>query len=226
LQSQGFDYTYDKTLYDRLVSRDNAGVQAHLLGLPADYIAASAHFLENHDEPCVASVLSPEEQRAALLTILGLPGLRFLHEGQLFGARLKIPVQLGRRPYEVPQDAVWKTHQQFLTALQSTAVGKGNGQLLRPREAWAGNPSFSNFVAVQWQQRAPKFDLVVVNLASHRSQCYVPLTVAGLMEHNWTMKDVLGSEEYKRDGTDLQNQGLYLDLPPHGAQVFQFEPVN
>ncbi len=226
LQSLGFDCTYDKTLYDRLVSRDPAGVPAHLLGLPAPYVAASAHFLENHDEPCIASILSPDEQRAALLTILGLPGLRFLHEGQLTGARLKTPVQLARRPVEPPQAEVQILYQRLLTILPATAIGVGVGQVVRPRSAWPENPSASNFVIVQWQQRAPEFDLVVVNLAPHRSQCYAPLTVKDLAKHNWSMKDLLGPEEYKRDGSDLQNQGLYLDLPPLGAQLFHFRPVN
>ena len=40
------------------------------------------------------------------------------------------------------------------------------------------------------------------------------------------MKDLLGQEYYKRSGDDLQNQGLYLDLPAHGAQLFHFQPIN
>ena len=79
---------------------------------------------------------------------------------------------------------------------------------------------------VQWQSRAPEFEVVVVNLAPHRSQCYAPLTVQHLAAHNWAMKDLLGQEFYKRSGDDLQDQGLYLDLPAHGAQLFQFEPIN
>ncbi len=226
LQAQGFDCTYDKTLYDRLIGRDNAGVQTHLLALTPSYMSGSAHFLENHDEPCVASVLSPAEQHAALLTILGLPGLRFLHEGQLGGAQLKIPVQLGRRPVEPPQTEVAMLYEHFLTTLKKTAVGQGNAQVLTPRPAWADNPSSTNFVIVQWQQRAPQFDLVVVNLASHRSQCYVPLNISNLGQYNWSMRDVLGAETYKRDGADLQSQGLFLDVAPHGAQIFHFEPVT
>ena len=40
------------------------------------------------------------------------------------------------------------------------------------------------------------------------------------------MRDLLGEERYKRTGDDLQNQGLYLDLLAHGAQLFHFEPIN
>ena len=79
---------------------------------------------------------------------------------------------------------------------------------------------------MQWQRQAPEFDLVVVNLAPHRSQCYAPLSIEHLAAHNWEMKDLLGEERYQRSGDDLQSQGLYLDLPAHGAQLFHFEPTN
>jgi hypothetical protein len=226
LQALGFDYTYDKALYDGLVARDAAGVQHHLLGMTAEAVAGCAHFLENHDETRIASILSLAEHRAAALLILGLPGMRFLHDGQLSGARLKIPVQLGRRAAEPKQADIEKLYKQLLAALPATAVGQGRGELSKPREAWPGNATAQNFVIVQWQSRAPEFDLVVVNLAPHRSQCYARLTVQHLAAHNWAMKDLLGQEFYKRSGDDLQNQGLYLDLPAYGAQLFHFEPCT
>ena len=225
LQALGFDYTYDKALYDGLVARDAAGVQHHLLGMAAEAVAGRAHFLENHDELRVASILSLAEHRVAALLILGLPGMRFLYEGQLSGARIQVPVQLGRRAAEPKQADIEKLYEQLLTTLPATAVGQGKGELSKPRDAWAGNPTAQNFVIVQWQRRAPEFDLVVVNLAPVRSQCYAPLSVEHLATHNWEMRDVLGEESHKRSGDDLQNQGLYLDLPPHGAQLFHFGPI-
>ena len=226
LLALGFDFTYDKTLYDGLVSHDAAGVQRHLLGITAETIARSAHFLENHDERRIASTLSPAEHRAAALLILGLPGMRFLHDGQLSGARLKTPVQLGHRAAEPKQADIEKLYEQLLATLPTTAVGRGRGDLCKPREAWPDNPTARNFIIVQWQRRTPEFDLVAVNLAPHRSQCYAPLSVEYLAAHNWEMRDLLGQECYQRSGDDLQNQGLYLDLPPHGAQLFRFGPIN
>jgi hypothetical protein len=226
LQALGFDYIYDKPLYDGLISRDAVGVQNHLLGKTAEAVAASAHFLENHDESRIATILTPAEQRAAALLILGLPGMRFLYEGQLSGARLKIPVQLARRAEEAKQAEIANIYEQLLTVLPGAAVGEGKGQLCKPRAAWPGNPTAQNFVIVRWQKLAPQFDLMAVNLAPHRSQCYAPLGVDHLASHNWSMKDLLGEESYKRSGDDLQNQGLYLDLPAHGAQLFHFEPIN
>jgi glycosidase len=226
LQAMGFDYTYDKTLYDRVVSRDGGGVQHHLLGLPPAATAASAHFLENHDEPRIAGILSAEEQRAAALLILGLPGMRFLYEGQLCGARAKVPVQLRRAPLEPCLPDVSAIYQQWLRLLPSTAVGQGQGELLKPSPAWADNFTAHNYVIVQWQSRPPEFDLVVVNLAPHRGQCCIKLTVPHLAAHYWSMKDLASTEQYERPEVDLQQKGLYLDLPPHGAQLFRFQPLR
>ena len=226
LQSLGFDYTYDKHLYDELIRRNPDGAQRRLLELPSRFVAASAHFVENHDEPRVAALLSLPEHRAAALVILGLPGMRFLHEGQLAGARVRMPVQLGRRPVESAQPDVQQMYVTTLTTLRAAAVGRGQGEVLPPRVAWPGNPTGHNVIVVQWQLQPQELDVVVVNLAPHRSQCYVPLNVPGLAEFNWSMRDLLGTEAYVRAGSDLAEQGLYLDLPAHGAQLFHFAPVS
>jgi hypothetical protein len=226
LQSLGIDYTYDKELYDGLVGRDPAGVQRHLLGVTPRLIERSAHFLENHDEPRVASILSLPEHRAAVLVILGLPGMGFLHEGQLTGARIRVPVQFAWCEAESARPEVARMYDEILLHLRKTAVGRGQGEVLRPRAAWAGNPTAQNFVLVQWQAGRLEFDLVVVNLAPHRGQCYAPLSVPDLGAHTWLLEDLLGPEQHRRYGRDLESQGLYLDLPEHGAQLFHFRALR
>src|SRR5204863_1545022 len=86
LQQQGFDFTYDKVLYDRLLRGDAAGVRAHLAADPA-FRDRCARFLENHDEPRAAAAFGvPGELGPALVTSLA-SGLRLLHEGQPEGRR-------------------------------------------------------------------------------------------------------------------------------------------
>jgi len=225
LQELGFDYTYDKTLYDHLVGHHVSEVQSHLFGKGAQFVAHSAHFLENHDEPRIGPILNPDEHRTAALLILGLPGMRFLHQGQLTGATRRIPVQLIRAPDEPTHPEIQQIYEQILTVLSRTAVGRGNGELLQPRPAWPGNPTAGNIVLVQWQTAAPEFDLVVVNLAPHGSQCYAPLMIPRLTCGRWRLGDLLGTEEYMRETTDLKEKGLFLDLPAHAAQLFQFVPA-
>ncbi len=225
LQSLGFDYTYDKEFYDELIRRNAAGVQQHLLAATPESIAAGAHFLENHDEARIASILSPAEHRAAALLMLSLPGMRLLQEGQLEGARVKTPVQLLRRQSEPRRSDIEQMYQQILLALRKTAVGRGKGMVLKPRKAWAGNPTAQNIVILQWQAEPPEFDLAIVNLAPHRSQCYGPLGVANLAGTDWVLSDLLGTEIHRYSGQELQNRGLYLDLPENGAQLFHFQPA-
>jgi len=226
LRLLGFDYTYDKELYDALVRRNPAGVQRHLLEATPESIGTGAHFLENHDEPRIASILSPAEQRAAALTILSLPGMRFLHDGQLEGARVKVPVQLRRCPPEPVRNEVERMYRRVLAALRQTAVGRGEALLLKPRVAWAGNPTSENFVIVQWRDTTPEFDLAVVNLAPHPSQCYAPVRLDDLADRTWILKDRLGSETHTCPGRELQDRGLYLDLPANGTQLFHFHPLS
>ncbi len=61
MQQQGFDYAYDKRLYDRLREGHPQAVRGHLLaGL--DYQNRLARFLENHDEPRAAATF-PQASR-------------------------------------------------------------------------------------------------------------------------------------------------------------------
>src|SRR5215831_4611286 len=88
LQQQGFDYCYDKRLYDRLGHCDAGAIRAHL-GAGLDYQDRLARFLENHDEPRVAARFAwPQHQAAAIVTYFA-PGLRFFHQGEFEGARVR-----------------------------------------------------------------------------------------------------------------------------------------
>lgn len=226
LQRLGFDYTYDKWLYDHLAYDNYAETQSHLLNLEPDFLCRSAHFLENHDEQRAATRFTFEEHKVAAVLTFGLPGMRFLHEGQLEGARVRLPVHLARRPVE-PNDAqISSFYTHLLAALKATAVGQGEFEILRPRSAWFDNPTDQCFVVVQWQAAPDCFDLVVVNLASQPSQCYVTPTVVGLARREWKMNDLLGEEKYCRNGSEMAARGLYLALPPRGAQLFHFTPAK
>ena len=99
LQQQGFDYTYDKRLYDRLREGHARPVREHFrAGL--DYQDKLARFLENHDEPRAAATFSPDVHEAAAVITFLSPGLRFFHQGQFEGRRKRISPHLVRAPQE------------------------------------------------------------------------------------------------------------------------------
>ena len=226
LQALGFDVTYDKGLYDLVMERRAAQAQGHLVSQPPTLLAASAHFLENHDEPRVASRLSLDEHRAAALLVLGLPGTRFLHDGQLQGLRRFARIQLGRRALEAEDPQIAGVYRRLLATLALTCVGRGEGRVLPTHRAWSDNRSDESMVLAQWQDDERRFELVVVNLAPYRSQCYAPLSARGLAAGSWRMTDLLGHEAYERNGEEMSARGLYLDVPPHAAQLFHFERIG
>ena len=59
LQEEGFDFTYDKRLYDRLRAGQARPVREHLAAAPA-FRDRTLHFLENHDEPRAAAIFPPD----------------------------------------------------------------------------------------------------------------------------------------------------------------------
>jgi hypothetical protein len=226
LQALGFDFTYDKTWSDELYAGNGAAAVRHLNEQSKSCIEHSAHFLENHDEPRVASRLSLVEHRPAAVAMLALPGMRFLHERQLEGARVQLPVQLGVRPSEPVDEGVCALYRQILAALRVTGVGEGEANLLKARAAWPGNPTAENILLVLWGASKSRAALAVVNLAGHASQCRVSLPISHEPAATWRLRDVLGAESWERSAEELGGPGLFLDLQAHAAQLFVLESAG
>ena len=129
MQQQGFDYTYDKRLYDRLRDGHARPVREHLhAGL--DYQNKLARFLENHDEPRAAATFAPAMHKAAAVVTFLSPGLRFFHQGQFEGRRKRISPHLVRGPAEPPDSALQRFYERLLSVLRLPAVRDGGWQLL------------------------------------------------------------------------------------------------
>jgi glycosidase len=219
LMQQGFDYCYDKKLYDRLWARDAAAVWGHLQADLA-YQNRLARFLENHDEPRAAQDFpQPVHQAAAMVAYL-TPGLRFFHEGQLEGRRVQVSMHLGRRPGEPVDPVLEDFYQRLLICLKRPEVREGRWQLLEVRPAWDGNPTWDRFLAFTWEGREGQRLLAAVNYSSTQGQCYVTLPFNDLSGKNLTFQDLMSEASYMRKGDDLLTRGLYLDLPPWGFHLF------
>jgi hypothetical protein len=219
LQQQGFDYTYDKRLYDRLRDRHARPVRDHFrAGL--DYQDKLARFLENHDEPRAAVTFPPHvHEAAAVLTYLS-PGLRFFHQGQFQGRTKRISPHLGRAPAEPINRERVKFYDRLLGVLRRRAVRQGEWRLLDCVSAWEGSWTWDCFLAFAWHASGEDRLLVAVNYADHQSQCYVRLPFSDLGNGRWRLTDLMGDHTYDRDGGDLQSRGLFLDAGPWQASVF------
>jgi hypothetical protein len=221
LQQQGFDFTYDKRLYDRLHAGDARAVGEHLWAAP-DFQERSARFLENHDEPRAAAVFGPEQHRAAAVIAFLVPGLRFFHEGQMDGRRVHISMHLGRRPDEPPDPALRAFYERLLGVLAREEVHGGQWKICACNAAWPGNPTRDAFVVTAWEGAGGGRLLAVANYGRTQAQCYAQWPFVDLAGRV-VLRDLLGDARYERDGAELRAKGLFLDLPPWGRHAFAVE---
>ena len=225
MQHQGFDYAYDKRLYDRLREGHARSVREHLLaGL--DYQNKLARFLENHDEPRAAAAFPPGVHEAAAVITFLAPGLRFFHQGQFEGRTKRISPHLGRGPDEPTDERVRQFYTRLLTVLRRPEVRDGRWQLLDCAAAWDGNWTSDCFIAFAWQHAAGERLLVAVNFAPHDSQCRLGLPFADLAGSHWRLHDLLGDSVYDRDGDDLQAHGLYVAMAPWQSSIFSLAKAS
>lgn len=221
LQELGFDYTYDKNLYDDLLQGKADAVRNHL-SADSTYQNKSARFLENHDEKRIAAILPRAMQKPAAIVTYLAPGLRLFHDGQLEGATIKPNIHLRRRAVEPVDSDIAQFYKRLLDCLKRN-VAQGDWSLLETLPAWNGNPTHSEFLCFAWLEAGWPRCLVAVNFSARQSQCYVKMPFPAIAGNALVLRDAMGTESYDRNGTELIDRGLYLDLPPWRYNVFEIE---
>jgi hypothetical protein len=224
LQQHGFNFTYDKRLYDRLHGAAAQAVREHLQADP-EYQNRSARFLENHDEPRAAGTFPFDMHRAAAVITFFVPGLRFLQEGQMEGWRTHASMHLGRRPKEPTNPQIRAFYELLHKCLRRPEVHDGFFHLWQPRPAWDGNPTWNNFTCFSWHDDDGHCSLAVANYAGTQGQCYVPIDLGLFAGETWKLSDLLGPARYERSGDELRTRGLYLDMPAWGHHFFDVTPI-
>jgi Alpha amylase, catalytic domain len=222
LQQQGFSYCYDKRLYDRLAHEGADSVHGHLTAESA-YQEGLVRFIENHDEPRAAATFPTGRARAAAVTTLSQTGARLVHDGQLEGRRVQVPVFLARRPDEEPDSDLRAFYERLLGALQDDVFRSGDWQL-GARSGWQGNDTWQNLVCWGWRDDGPS-KLVVVNLSDARASGHVSLAWDDLVGRDWRLDDAGSGAVFERSGDDLRN-GLYVTLDPWGWHLFDLAPLH
>jgi glycosidase len=219
LQQQGFDYCYDKRLYDRLREGCARPVREHLFaGL--DYQDRLTRFLENHDEPRAAAAFDADQLRAAAAITYLAPGLRFFHQGQLEGRRVRISPHLVRAPMEHEDERLSDMYARLLAFLRLPAVREGAWRLLASRPAWEGNGSCEDIIAYWWEKSLREQAMVVVNYAPHPSQARLWLPFDVMERTSVHFHDCLQEANYAYAGSQLVEGGLYVELPAWGVHLF------
>ena len=150
LQQQGFDYCYDKRLYDRLVHEGAESVRGHLTADPG-YQKRLVRFIENHDEPRAAATFpAGEGARGGGRDARHRPAPGSSTRGSSTGGRVQLPVFLGRRPDEEPDAELRAFYERLLGGLRDGVFRTGEWQL-GERSGWEGNAAWENLVVWGWR---------------------------------------------------------------------------
>jgi hypothetical protein len=219
LQQQGFDYCYDKRLYDRLVHDNGESFRLHLCADLA-YQDKLVRFIENHDEPRAASKFSPLKERAAAVAFATLPGAKLFYEGQMEGRKIRPPVFLGRRPPEPADPELQTFYKNLLRVIRRPVFREGEWRLCE-RSGWPDNRSYLDLIAWCWKREGDR-SLVIVNLSGSSAQARVQIPWTELSGRKCRVFDEFTREAFDRDGGEMQSPGLFVDLPPWGVHFFRF----
>jgi len=222
LQQLGFDFTYDKRLYDRLLHGPARDVLSHLRA-DGEYHRRSARFIENHDEERSVVAFGDRVMPAAVV-VSTLPGLRFFHDGQLEGRRARLPVQLGVTPDEPVSDRLRAFYDRLLATVSTDVFHDGEWHLLDV--APAGDESHEQLLAWRWKLD-DELRVVAVNLGDGPAQGHVRLNgdLSAAVEI-FTFEDLLSGNRYPWTRGALESSGgLYVHLERGQSHIFAPRPV-
>ncbi|MDE2820022.1 MAG: alpha-amylase family glycosyl hydrolase [Chloroflexota bacterium] len=219
MQTQGFDYTYDKRLYDRVIDNDIPAIRAHLR---ADPVLQRSHirFIENHDEERAASVLGSDRQRVAAALICTLPGAVLLHEGQLTGRSVKLPVQINRGPQQPEDPLLERFYRRLLAETRHALYRLGHWQLIETCPAREGDHASDSLIAHTWEYEAER-RLIAINLADTWSRSRLELSHWALPGGcSLQLYDVLTESHSEKPVDDSGSESIFLEIPPQSAHIF------
>ncbi len=221
LQQQGFDFCYDKMLYERLAHENASTIRDHLKAEWA-YQSKLLRFIENHDEVRALEKFGEEKLKAAAIIALTLPGARLIYEGQTRGSKIKFPVQLGRHPFEEPNKNIFDFYQELLKSIPGREYGKGSWSLCEAKSVNLDDSSFSNIISYLWWVN-DNYRLIVVNYSPNPSKAHIKISPFHFDTNRWIFTDLLLQKSYIYNGEDLYKYGLYVDLNAWKGHIFNIK---
>lgn len=222
LQQQGFDFCYDKRLYERLMHESAEKIKDHLRA-EWNFQRKLLRFIENHDEQRVITAFGKEKSKAAAILTLTLPGARLIHEGQIRGYKLKLPVQLGRRQIEEDDQEISAFYLKLLKTLPGRKMREGTWLLCKVEPS--GDFSNTNLITFVWQNEENYF-LIVVNFSPYLAKGNVRIKNLNYGLTEWSFTDLLTQNVFVYEGEHLDAHGLYIELPAWNGHIFDLQKMD
>jgi hypothetical protein len=234
LQSLGFDYTYDKTVYDKLSSSDLDGLrawlsQSHGQYSNVEYLSQCSHFTSNHDQPRAVSNFGNwwQADAAALLTFT-LPGLRFYWMWEENGFSSQIDIHLRRERNEtINANVVSFYNNQMWNITMLPPFRQGSWTYLNVIQT---DGSSWRLIAYKWtmpdntSSTQPTKILCVVNYSDQNGGGKIVLDDAEEKNgsDNIPVTDLLSGTVYWRSAQQMRTDGLVVVVNSWYAQILSY----
>ncbi len=215
----GFDFCYDKRLYDRILKKDIIVIKDHL---KADIIYQEklVRFIENHDEKRAYNVLGLEKSKTAATFVLTLPGMGLIYDGQMKGYNIKLPVQLKRRSNEGVNDELLNFYQNLLSLISKRQIKSGKWELCDINPFNQDLISSKYLISYHWWDHYNHF-LIVLNLNELPAKGYIKIPSLQFNKKVILFEDMFTKDEYFLHGDELNNYGYYIELNAEEFHLFE-----
>ncbi|KAH3756646.1 alpha amylase, catalytic subfamily protein [Pelomyxa schiedti] len=221
LQSEGFDFTYDKELLDRLKANNLDYVRSWITGNTASFFAHSAQFIENHDEDRAVAVFgSTTKADAAAMVVMTLPGMRFYFQDQWLGYKNKLDVHLRRATSESAISSVTSMYTTLNSIISDVSFTSGTWNyctVSNSGDSW-------RLMAWRWNYANSSKRLVVVNFSDASGSGYIviPDVVSDTGSDTVTITELWTNTKYSRSVSEMKSSGLFVVVDAWSSQIFQY----
>jgi len=143
--------------------------------------------------------------------------MRFYHQGQFEGRKIRPPMQLSAAAPEAPDAEVRALYERVLRISDERVFHDGEWGLLEV--APSGDATHESLVAYEWRLER-EWRIVVVNLSDHAAQGKLLLPDATRRAAKLDFFDLLNDAHYERESANLEGDGLFVRLDGWRAHVF------
>ncbi len=219
VQEMGFDYTYDKILYDRLLKSSPQDIQGHLTAEHL-YQMRSTRFISNHDEEAPIKAFGREKSKAAAVVVSTIPGARLFTFEQIYGLPAKLPIQyipsLSNKDEEM-----FEFYSKLLTIVNHPCFHGGQWVMKKTRPVIEEDETCSNILSWVWTQLST-IKIVAVNYSDTHVQCLLPVDKVPPQETIF-IKEEFSDMALHMNTADAKKKGILLDLKPYECKIFSVD---
>lgn len=221
LMQQGFDYCYDKKLYDMIINRNIKDLKEYLHA-DFNYQKHLIRFIENHDENRVVKELGIRKSEVTAVLTLTLPGMGLIHEGQMKGYEIKIPVQLKRRRNEIIKNKMLEFYRSLLATISNNNVKNNNWELCNVNQISQEDHTNEKLISYHWWDDQEHF-IIIINFNEISSKGKIKIPSLNLDSERIKFRDLLTDEIFRYDASELQNNGFHVEVPGWKYYLFHIE---